>query len=167
MSHELDSAPLRSRTADVTREVISGRLLAIVDEMAIVLARSSMSPVIYEVLDFACGVCDAGGSLLAQANGITLFTGTFSSQVRFIKARFDGAMAPGDTFITNDPYQGGTHACDFAIIRPIFHEGQLVAFAIAVAHLLDVGRRAAGQSAAGCILRIPGRAAPLRRTAHP
>ena len=129
----------RSRAADVTREVIGGRLLALVDEMAIVLARSSMSPVIYEVLDFACGLCGADGSLLAQTNGITLFTGTFTSQVRFIKARFEGAMAPGDTFLTNDPYQGGTHACDFAVVRPVFHKGEVIAFAIAVAHLLDVG----------------------------
>jgi N-methylhydantoinase B len=129
----------RSRAADVTREVIGGRLLALVDEMAIVLARSSMSPVIYEVLDFACGLCDADGSLLAQTNGITLFTGTFTSQVRFIKSRFEGAMAPGDTFLSNDPYQGGTHACDFAVVRPVFHRGEVIAFAIAVAHLLDVG----------------------------
>jgi N-methylhydantoinase B len=131
--------PSQSRAGDVTREVVSGRLLALVDEMAIVLARSSMSPVIYEVLDFACGLCDAEGSLLAQTNGITLFTGTFTRQVQFIKERFQGEMAPGDAFITNDPYHGGTHACDFAVVRPVFHEGEIVAFAIAVAHLLDVG----------------------------
>lgn len=127
------------RPADVTREVVAGRLLATVDEMAVVLARASMSPVIYEVLDFACGVCDAEGNLLAQANGITLFTGTFTAQVRFILRRFGGAMAPGDTFLTNDPYEGGTHACDFAVIRPVFDRGRVFAFAIAVAHLLDVG----------------------------
>lgn len=126
-------------SADVTREVVGGRLFALVDEMAIVLARSSMSPVIYEVLDFACGLCDANGQLIAQTNGITLFTGTFSTQVRFIQRRFAGAMAPGDTFLTNDPYEGGTHACDFAVIRPIFSDGKPFAFAIAVAHLLDVG----------------------------
>ena len=50
--------------------------------MAIVLARASMSPIVYEVLDFACGICDAAGDLIAQTNGITLFTGTFSAQVR-------------------------------------------------------------------------------------
>lgn len=139
MTPEPTGPATRAGAADVTREVVSGRLLAIVDEMAIVLARSSMSPVIYEVLDFACGICDADGNLLAQTNGITLFTGTFSAQVRFIQQRFAGLMAPGDTFLTNDPYQGGTHACDFAIIRPIFAAGQVFAFAIAVAHLLDVG----------------------------
>jgi N-methylhydantoinase B len=123
----------------VTREIIAGKLLATVDEMAIVLARSSMSPVVYEVLDFACGLCDAAGDLVAQTNGITLFTGTFSAQARFILSRFGGAMAPGDTFLTNDAFEGGTHACDFAIIRPLFHDGAVYAFAIAVAHLLDVG----------------------------
>jgi N-methylhydantoinase B len=103
-----------------------------------------MSPVVYEVLDFACGVCDAQGELVAQTNGITIFTGTFSRQVRFVRQRFDSDMAPGDTFLTNDPFEGGTHACDFAIIRPIFAHGAILAYAIAVAHLLDVGGAVAG-----------------------
>lgn len=128
----------------ITREVIKGKLLAVVDEMAIVLAQASMSPVIYEVLDFACGLCDRNGELVAQTNGITVFTGTFSQQVNFIIERFGGAMAPGDTFLTNDPFEGGTHACDFAVIRPIFVEGEIIAYAISIAHLLDVGGAAPG-----------------------
>ncbi len=120
-------------------EIIEGKLLATVDEMAIVLARASMSPVIYEVLDFACGICDAEGQLIAQSNGLTLFTGTFSAQVRFILRKFGQDLRPGDAFITNDPFEGGTHACDMAVVRPIFAEGRLCAFAIAVAHWLDVG----------------------------
>ena len=122
-----------------TLGVIHGKLIAAVDEMAIITARTSMSPVIYEVLDYACGICRADGDLIAQANGITLFTGTFSDQVRFIMRRFGNDMAPGDAFITNDPYEGGTHACDMAVIKPIFHDGRLMAFAINVAHWLDVG----------------------------
>jgi N-methylhydantoinase B len=122
-----------------TLEIVHGKLMACVDEMGIITARTSMSPVIYEVLDFACGVCRADGDLVAQANGITLFTGTFSDQVRFIKERFDGEMQPGDSFVTNDPYRGGTHACDMAIVTPLFHDGRVVAYAINVAHWLDVG----------------------------
>ncbi len=134
-----------ARAADaVTQEIINGKLLATVDEMAIVLARTSMSPVVYEVLDFACGICNGEGELVAQTNGITIFTGTFSRQVQFILQRFGSDMAPGDTFLTNDPFEGGTHACDFAIIRPIFAEGALIAYGIAVAHLLDVGGAVAG-----------------------
>ena len=139
------ATPAADRQPDaVTREVITGKLLAIVDEMAIVLARASMSPVIYEVLDFACGICDVRGDLVAQTNGITVFTGTFSHQVRFIIERFGSDMAPGDTFLTNDPFEGGTHACDFAVVRPIFADGAIVAYAIAIAHLLDVGGAVAG-----------------------
>jgi N-methylhydantoinase B len=52
-------------------EIIEGKLLAAVDEMGVVLARTSMSPVIYEVLDFACGICTAEGELIAQSNGLT------------------------------------------------------------------------------------------------
>lgn len=138
------AAPRAEAADPVTREIINGKLLAIVDEMAIVLARASMSPVVYEVLDFACGICDGRGDLIAQTNGITIFTGTFSRQVHFIIERFGADMHPGDTFLTNDPFEGGTHACDFAIIRPIFAGGRLIVYAIAVAHLLDVGGAVAG-----------------------
>lgn len=142
-----DTLPLnRAASSDdaITHEVLTGKILAAVDEMAIVLARASMSSVVYEVLDFACGLCDARGELVAQTNGITIFTGTFSRQVCFIVERFGADMAPGDTFLTNDPYEGGTHACDFAIIRPILSHSRVIAYAIAVAHLLDVGGAVAG-----------------------
>ena len=144
-NQDAGTAPVGGQSVDaVTHEVITGKLLSIVDEMAIVLARASMSPVVYEVLDFACGLCDGRGDLVAQTNGITIFTGTFSRQVRFIVERFGAAMAPGDVFLTNDPFEGGTHACDFALIRPIFVAGHIIAYGIAVAHLLDVGGAVAG-----------------------
>ncbi len=76
--------PVKLQTKDkvdpVTLEIIQGKLLSVVDEMAVVMQRTSMSPVIYEVLDFACGVCNEKMELVAQTNGITLFTGTFSTQ---------------------------------------------------------------------------------------
>ncbi|MBW7922074.1 MAG: hydantoinase B/oxoprolinase family protein [Rubellimicrobium sp.] len=123
----------------VTLEIIHGKLLAIVDEMGVVMQRTSMSPVIYEVLDFACGICTASAELVAQSNGITLFTGTFGTQLQSVIDAYAGDVHEGDIFVTNDPYYGGTHACDFAIIRPIFHEGDLLAWAVNVAHWVDVG----------------------------
>ena len=123
----------------VTHEIIQGKLLSVVDEMAIVMTKTSMSPVIYEVLDFACGICNAQGELIAQTNGITLFTGTFAAQIRSVIGRFGPSIFPGDVIVTNDPFRGGTHACDFAIVRPVFAGSELIAFAINVAHWLDVG----------------------------
>lgn len=146
----------------VTLEIVHGKLLAIVDEMGAVLARTSMSPVIYEVLDFACGICDRDGDLIAQANGLTLFTGTFAAQVRFIIDKHGDRMRPGDAYITNDPFHGGTHCCDMAVVKPLFHEGERVGFAITVAHWLDVGGAVAGSLPADATevfqegLRLPG-----------
>ena len=91
----------------VSREIIRGKLLAVADEMGLVLMRSSMSPVIYEVLDFACGFCDPDGDLVSQTNGITVFTGTFSIQINVIKQKFGDRIRPGDIFMLNNPYAGG------------------------------------------------------------
>ena len=128
----------------ITLEIIKGKLLSTADEMAVVLARTSMSPVIYEVLDFACGICDNKGNLVSQTNGVTLFTGTFSTQVKFIINKFSKNTVDGDIFLTNDPFKGGTHPCDFAIIKPIFFKKKNIAFSISVAHWLDVGGSIAG-----------------------
>ncbi|MFP6689124.1 MAG: hydantoinase B/oxoprolinase family protein, partial [Alphaproteobacteria bacterium] len=107
----------------VTLEIVRGKLLAAVDEMGIVIARTSMSPVIYEVLDFACGILDTKAQLIVQTNGITLFTGTFSFQLQAILKKFGDDMHPGDVYMTNDPFEGGTHTCDVALIRPLFDGG--------------------------------------------
>lgn len=146
----------------VTQEIIEGKLMATVDEMGIVMARTSMSPVIYEVLDFACGLLTAEGELVAQMNGITLFTGTFGTQVKGLIARFGDDLADGDILLTNDPYSGGTHACDFAIVKPIFFDGHILGYAINVAHYLDVGGSVPGSLAPNAVsvfqegLRLPG-----------
>ncbi|MBB4952386.1 N-methylhydantoinase B [Agrobacterium vitis] len=146
----------------VTQEIIEGKLIATVDEMGIVMARTSMSPVIYEVLDFACGLLTAKGELVAQMNGITLFTGTFGQQVKSLIARFADSLSDGDVLLTNDPYSGGTHACDFAIVKPIFVDGHILAYAINVAHYLDVGGSVPGSLAPDATsvfqegLRLPG-----------
>ena len=127
------------RNHDITLEIIRNKLLAIADEMGVVLARSSMSPVIYEVLDFACGLTDAKAQLLAQTNGITVFTGTFQGHIETVIRKFGDGMQPGDIYIANDPFAGGTHLSDVGIIKPVFVEGELTAFAIAVAHWTELG----------------------------
>ena len=127
------------RNRDITLEIIRNKLLAIADEMGVVLARTSMSPVIYEVLDFACGLTDAKAQLLAQTNGITVFTGTFQGHIETVIRKFGDSMQPGDIYIANDPFTGGTHLSDVGIIKPVFVEDELTAFAIAVAHWTELG----------------------------
>ncbi|MEA2595463.1 MAG: N-methylhydantoinase [Thermomicrobiales bacterium] len=131
-----------------TQEIIRNKLLALTNEMGAVLARTSMSPIVYEVLDFACGICDASGRVIAQDNGLCLFTGTFRPQVESILAKYPAAvMRPGDVYMTNSPYGGGTHNADVALIQPIFAEDRLLAFGISVTHWTEVGGKVLGSLA--------------------
>lgn len=130
-----------------TREVIKNALVAIGDEMFTALKRTSMSPIIYETLDYAIGITDAAGRLIAQGNGVPLFIGTLDAAVRSVQEKFagPGRINPGDVFITNDPYGGGgTHLSDVTLVRPIFHEGTLLAWAANKAHWTEVGGKDAG-----------------------
>jgi N-methylhydantoinase B len=133
-----------SGLSSIELEIIRGKLAATSEEMGVVLARASMSPVIYEILDFACGICDAEGQLISQTNGITVFTGTFSAQVQAIRRKHGATIRPGDIFISNDPFEGNTHTADVAIVKPVFFEGELIAFAIAMAHWTELGGMVAG-----------------------
>ena len=127
-----------------TLEIVRGKLEATAEEMGLVLAKSSMSPVIYEVLDFACGICTIDGQLISQTNGITVFTGIFETQVSAVLRKFKNKINPQDVFLMNNPFEGGTHLCDICLIRPIFYEAKLVAFSIAVAHWSEVGGMSPG-----------------------
>lgn len=134
-------------TDSFTREIIKNALVAIGDEMFAAMAKTSMSPIIYEALDYSVGITNAQGDLIAQGNGTTVFLGMIDSLVRDILAKFGttGNIHPGDVFISNDPYEGGgTHLCDVAIAKPVFYAGELVAFAVNKAHWVDVGGMAPG-----------------------
>lgn len=123
-----------------TVEILKDKLAAMADEMGVVLARTSMSPIVYEVLDFACGITDARARVVAQTNGLTLFTGTFGPQVQTLidRHRLEG-MHEGDVFATNVPYGGGTHTCDVCLVKPIVFGGDVVAFAVSITHWIDIG----------------------------
>lgn len=132
-------------TDPFTIEILREKLLAIADEMSVVLARTSMSPIVYEVLDFACGVTDAEGQVISQANGLCIFTGTFTMQIRSVIDKFGFEnIHPEDIFMTNDPYAGGTHTADIALIMPVFAKAELVGFCITVTHWTELGGKVLG-----------------------
>ncbi len=129
-----------------TVEIIREQLIAAAEESFITLGRTSQSPIIYEVLDYACALTDPTGDLIAQANGVPGFLGTLTFAVKAILEKHPHAtMRPGDIFITNDPYSGGgNHLSDVALIAPIFYEDEIVAFSVNKAHWTEVGGMAAG-----------------------
>lgn len=129
------------------KEIIKDSLMSIGEEMFIALARTSMSPIIYEVLDYACGLTDAKGNLISQGNGVTSFIGMLSPMVKAVIEKYENGkdIHEGDIIIINDPYVGGgSHLSDVGLVMPIFHKGVLVAFSANKGHWTDVGGKNPG-----------------------
>ncbi len=123
----------------VTFEVLKNGFGNLVDQMSEQLLRTCYSFVIY-CRDFSNCLCDANGDTVMQGSGdIAVHVGTLHFTAKAVVERFRGDIHPGDVFVINDPYAGGTHFCDVRVIRPIFHAGQLIAFAQSNGHWADIG----------------------------
>ncbi len=129
-----------------TLEIIGDMLRASAAEMFITYGRSAQSPIIYEVLDMGCGLISAQGELIAEAEGVPGFVGCLGFAVREVLDKFTrAALQPGDIYATNDPWGGGgTHLSDVVLVMPLFHAGELVAFAANKAHWTELGGMAPG-----------------------
>jgi len=133
-------------TDPFTIEIVRDALIATGDEMFVTTQRTSQTPLVYEVLDFAVGLTDPEGRMITHGNGIPLFLGTIGPSVVTLLEKYGvEEMADGDIFATNDPYRGGgTHLSDVTLVMPLFHHGELIAFAANKAHWTDVGGKDTG-----------------------
>jgi N-methylhydantoinase B len=124
-----------------TSDIIQDSLIAIGEAMFETIQRTSMSPIIYEALDYAVGITDEKGRLLAQGNGVITFLAAMSLVVEEALERFkNDPLKDGDVVIANTPYVGGgTHLSDIAIITPVFFKGSCVAFTVNKSHWTDIG----------------------------
>ena len=129
----------------ITIEVVRHKLDGIANEMQSTLLRSSFSPIVKEGLDASASLFTPDGITLAQSCSIPIHLATLIPAVAEIIKTFPlERMREGDTFILNDPYCGGTHLPDIAVLLPIFHREKLIALAGAMTHHQDVGGMAAG-----------------------
>lgn len=125
----------------VSLEILWSRLIAVTDEAATTLVRTSFSPIVRESNDYACVLFDASGNAIAENTiGIPSFNVTLSHTLRhFLRARPAEQWRPGDIGITNDPWLATGHLPDITIISPIFINGRIVAWTGSVAHMVDIG----------------------------
>ncbi len=132
----------------VTLAVLKGRLEQIADEMDATLFRSAFNPIIAEAHDASHGLYHAttGETLVQGKSGLPIFVGAMSFAVQAVikKAARDGDLADGDTYIFNDPYDGGTHLSDFRLVRPFFRDGEVFCYLASVGHWHDVGGNVPG-----------------------
>jgi N-methylhydantoinase B len=132
----------------VTLAVLNGRLVQIADEMDATLYRSAFNPIIAEAHDACHGLyhADTGATLVQGTSGLPIFVGAMAFAVKAVidKARKDGDLAAGDTYLFNDPYDGGTHLNDIRLVRPLMRSGRVFAWLASVGHWLDVGGNVPG-----------------------
>ena len=128
----------------ITMSVVFHRLGAINEEMGITMMRTSRSPIFAEVHDFSCAICDWVPRIVAQVDGVPSHTASSMMAARAIVEKFRDEIKPGDVYMINDPYEGGTHLADATVVKPVYYQGELLFMAINRAHHLDVGGMVAG-----------------------
>jgi N-methylhydantoinase B len=148
------------RSDPATFEIVKNSLYKIAEEMRVVLAKTAYSPLLKSAGDYSCGLFDARGDMVAQGPDLPIHLGSMPDAVRAVVAAFAGDVHEGDVFIHNDPYFGGSHLPDMNVVRPAFHEGQLLGYACLRAHWPDVGSATPGSYGAvteifGEGLRLP------------
>ncbi len=132
-------------TADpVLLEVFNNQFASIAEQMGLTLQRTSVSTNVKERLDFSCAVFDAAGQLIVNAPHIPVHLGAMGETVRRIIAD-NPDLAPGDVYVTNDPYRGGSHLPDVTVITPVHSDtGELRFFTASRAHHAEIGGIAPG-----------------------
>ena len=127
-------------------EVMGHAWSAIAEEMGSVLVRGSLSPNIRERRDASSALFDAGGRMVAQAAHIPVHLGAMPESVRAVRER---SPLPGDVFILNDPYTGGSHLPDLTLVEAVELDGEIVGYAAVRAHHADVGGMSPGSMPQG------------------
>lgn len=134
------------QTREIHMQVMWNRLISVVEEQAMTLLRTAFSTSVREAGDLSAGVFDPMGRMLAQAvTGTPGHVNTMAEAVlHFVSEIGRENMFPGDTYVTNDPWQGTGHLHDITMVSPSFKGDTLVGFFACTAHVVDVGGRGFG-----------------------
>ena len=132
----------------ITIGIIQQSLQAISQEMFVAMAKTAMSSVIYEVLDFGVAITDRVGNLASAGAGIPSFVGMLDPGVKAVIRKHGlETIRDGDIFISNDPFSGGvSHMNDVVLVAPVFFEDEIVAWTADKGHWMDIGGMAPGSS---------------------
>jgi 5-oxoprolinase (ATP-hydrolysing) len=132
----------------VMLEVFNNLYMSIAEQMGATLANTAYSVNIKERYDFSCAIFDAAGDLVANAPHVPVHLGSMSESVRTVLAQNAGKIRPGDVFMMNNPYNGGTHLPDVTVITPVFDDaGRDIIYTVASrGHHADIGGTTPGSA---------------------
>src|SRR5882762_763116 len=140
-SHADGQVPPGRSTVDMfTMVVLRRRFEAIIGDMVNALFKSGRSGVLNTAKDFTCGITDDRLQTVSTAvGGLPVHAGALDLIPRAVREKFGDDLHPGDCFANNSGYHGNTHCGDFTLCAPIFFNGRVAFFAMARAHLADIG----------------------------
>jgi N-methylhydantoinase B len=135
----------------ITLEVLREAFVSIVREMRVTLVRTAYSSVLYEGEDFSCVLMDGDAQIVSMSKGQDhpLHIVPIAWSMKAVREKFGDDIHPGDMFLHNDPYTGGTHLNDVALIYPLFADGEMFVFPVVRAHWGDVGGMSPGSLSGG------------------
>ncbi len=135
MSHETNAL------AQIHRQIMWNRLIAVVEEQAQTMIRTAFSTTVREAGDLSAGIFDLAGRMMAQAvTGTPGHVNSMAESVGHFLRKFPAdTMQPGDHYITNDPWLGTGHLHDLTVVTPAFHNKRIVGLFANTAHVIDVG----------------------------
>ena len=130
----------------VMLEVFNNLFMSIAEQMGYTLQNTALSVNVKERLDFSCAIFDATGSLIANAPHMPVHLGSMGESVRAVLRDNEGAIKPGDSYVLNNPYNGGTHLPDITVITPVFDGDGILFFVACRGHHPDVGGKTPGSA---------------------
>jgi 5-oxoprolinase (ATP-hydrolysing) len=130
-----------TRAEPVMLEIFNNLFMSIAERMGVTLANTAHSVNIKERLDFSCALFDTAGGLIANAPHLPVHLGAMGESVRVIATENAGKMRPGDSFMLNNPYHGGTHLPDITVVTPVFGDGgkEVLFYVACRGHHADIG----------------------------
>ena len=135
-----------TRVDPIMLEVFNNLFMSIAEQMGATLANTAYSVNIKERYDFSCAIFDAAGDLVANAPHVPVHLGSMSQSVRTVLRQNAGKIRPGDVFMMNNPFNGGTHLPDVTVITPVFADGRIAYTVASRGHHADIGGKTPGSA---------------------
>jgi N-methylhydantoinase B/oxoprolinase/acetone carboxylase alpha subunit len=135
----------REAIDQVTLQVVNNHLVTTAREMGIAMRNTAYSPLFNEGLDFSCAIFDRHGEMIGQAEFCPAQLGAIIYVVEWTIHEVGlENFHPGDVVLHNDPFRGGCHLPEYCVIKPVFHDGELLAFVSCIGHMTEVGGKVPG-----------------------
>jgi 5-oxoprolinase (ATP-hydrolysing) len=135
-----DRAAAGTAVDPVMLEIFNNLFMSVAEQMGVRLQATAHSVNVKERLDFSCALFDSGGGLIANAPHMPVHLGSMGESIKIIAGRNAGRMRPGDVYVLNDPYHGGTHLPDVTVVTPVFGQaGRILFYVASRGHHAEIG----------------------------